>query len=137
LVLIALAGGCGSSTGGASNSCPHQCDLAQSVTVDVSGGTPANVSVTDPCGGSGTCIEGGCGQIDVYLKNTSAVPAADGGSDLVCHVTVTSTTGQTAESDLTAHYNASTCCSGYEFSARTLSLSFGADGSAAAGAGAR
>jgi hypothetical protein len=134
LVVLAIVGSCGSSTGASTAGCPHPCDLAQSVRVEVSGGTPANVAVTDPCGGSGACVEGGCAEIDVFLRNSNAVPAGDGGSDLVCHLTVTSTTGQTAEADLTAQYTAATCCSGYEFPWRTLALSFGADGSAGAGA---
>jgi hypothetical protein len=134
--LLALSADC-SSTSNSTGACPHSCDLAQTVRVEVSGGTPAEIMVTGPCGGGGTCIEGGCVQIDVYLKNTSSSPAGDGGPDLVCRVTLTSTTGQTAEAELTARYTAAACCSGYEFPTTTLALSFGADGSTGAASDTR
>ena len=129
VALLALGGAC-TSTGQAA--CQHPCDLAQTVRVQVSAGTVANVAVGDPCRGGGACPAGGCGNFDVSLKDSSSVPAGDGGPDLVCHVVATSTTGETVEADLTARYTTAACCSGYEFLSTALTLSFAGDASVAA-----
>lgn len=126
LALLALSSACGSG-GGSAAACQHPCDLAQTVRVVITGATPTNVTVGDPCGGGGVCPATGCGDVKIYLKNGGPGPAEDGGSDLVCHVTVTLTTGQTEEVDVTARYTAAACCPGYEFVMPTLGLAFGTD----------
>jgi len=121
--VLVLGRGCGGGTH--DTVCPDPCDLVQSVLLDFSGGVVASVGVSDLCGGGVTCSgNGGCGPIDVYLRNGSAVPAGDGGPELVCHVTATSVTGDTVEVDLTAQYTASRCCSGYQFPSPTRNVSF-------------
>lgn len=105
--------------------CQHPCDLAQTVTVRIEGSRPAaSISTAAPCAGGITCGAGGCSSANIWLANGSPATSADGAPDLVCPVTALSIDGATAIGQVRASYTAASCCSGYEFSSVTLSLSF-------------
>jgi hypothetical protein len=105
--------------------CQHPCDLAQTVTVQIKGSRPAaSISTAAPCSGGLKCGAGGCSSAQISLANGSLAATADGAPDLVCTVTAVSVDGATATGQVRASYTAASCCSGYEFSSATLSLSF-------------
>ena len=109
--------------------CTHPCDLAQSVQIAIAGDEPAaSVTVTGPCGGGiDDCApRGGCRSITLYLSN--AGPGPDSGPK-VCQVTAVSASGAVVERDLTASYQGSFCCPGYEFPSLAATIDFStADG---------
>jgi hypothetical protein len=104
--------------------CTHPCDLAQTVQINIVGDEPAaSVTVTGPCGGGiADCAPlGGCRSIMLYLSNGG--PGSDSGPK-VCQVTAVSASGAVVERDLTASYQGSFCCSGYEFSSLAATIDF-------------
>jgi hypothetical protein len=107
------------------NTCQHGCDLSQTLRIEVQGAqTAASVVVDGPCATTASCGgDSGCRTIDVTLKDTG-VPAGDAGTALVCHITVTSTSGLVEQRDALAHYSDDSCCPGYSFDARVIDLGF-------------
>jgi hypothetical protein len=114
VVAGAVAAACGGG-GQQQPQCLHPCDLAQTVSFEVIGSEPlasVSVSTSDPCEVIGDGIA---------LRNSGPGP---GSSDapLTCHVTLVGARGTTVEQDVTATYTDDLCCLGYEFPARTVSV---------------
>jgi hypothetical protein len=114
LSLLGVA--CGGS--GPAEMCQHPCDLNQTVRVEITDSeSAASLTASGACEAQLTCrTKDDCARVDLYLKNGGPVWSDPDAGDMICHIVAVSRLGVTVERDVSAHYTAAACCSGWEFS---------------------
>jgi hypothetical protein len=108
-----------------SGGCVHPCDLAQCVSIEVSGPIPASeVYVSSLCHVSQSCPrDTGCRSVGVCLNASYGL-----GDNPSCLVTVISVHGEVVEKEFVAEFMGSSCCGGYQFPTDFVRVTF--DGAA-------